>query len=88
MAKKVAKSYIDGFQNLVDDIYKDFVRIESYPDIFANGLYNWLLIGLHFPVIPIVCYGTVKIVASLYWMFEHTIYVCTPNYWIHPIVGI
>ena len=48
-------------------------EIESVLEILVDGLHNWLVIELHFSVIPAVCYGVVKIATSIYWMFLHDI---------------
>ena len=52
------------------------VRIESFDEILVDCRHNWLIIGLHLPVTPAVCYGLVKIAASNYWMFLYPIVGC------------
>ena len=36
----------------------------------------------HIQVIPVVCYGSLKIATPNYWMFLHPIVECTSNYWV------
>ena len=69
-------------RNTISAFNQKDVRIWSLIEILAHGLSNWLIIELHFPVIPAVGYGVVKIDASNYWMFLHPIVGCTSNYWI------